>query len=295
VAWRQLIVRIAAPDLAETEALLRLAGALALSINDAGDHPLLEPGPGETPLWPSLELRALFPETIDLRQLGNLLSSSVRVERPPDVAELAEADWIAAWRQEVRARQFATGLWVVPAHAARPAGATHVVRLSMGLAFGTGRHATTSLCLDRLTPRLAAGASVLDFGCGSGILALAALELGAERAWAADNDPQALTATRANADLNGFRARLWIGSPDELPPIAADVVVANIVAGTLLECANRLAALAKPGATLVLSGILNDQRQVVERGFAAAFEDFAATDQDGWMCLTARRKHRALG
>ena len=290
MAWQRLVLHVDAGDLARAESLLSIAGAQSLSISDGADEPLLEPAPGETPLWRSLELSALFPTDVELAGLCDALETALGPATAPAVESLDDEDWIAAWRQRIAPCEFGARLWVVPAEASLEPMPGRELRLGMGLAFGTGRHATTSLCLEWLATRTLDDGDVLDFGCGSGILALAALTLGARRAWAVDNDPQALLATADNAKLNGFDAAIWIGDLDALPPIRADVVLANIVAGTLVVHAGRLAACARPGASIVLSGILESQRADVESAYAAYFEAFECASSDGWVRLVGRRK-----
>jgi ribosomal protein L11 methyltransferase len=293
VAWQQLILHLRAEELPQAEALLELAGAVALSIGDAADHPLLEPGPGETPLWPRIEVRALFAEHSDLRRLGAVLRETLSADRMPAIEVLADERWTDAWRERITVREFGTGFAVIPADAAATASPRHL-QLHMGLAFGTGQHATTALCLEWLAAQRLTGLTVLDFGCGSGILALAAIKLGAGRAYACDHDPQALAATSDNARLNDLQRDLWVGEPRSLPPLQADVILANIVAGTLIALADRFSACAARGATIVLSGILAEQRKDVESAYAAYFEDFRLTERDGWICVVARRNARAF-
>jgi ribosomal protein L11 methyltransferase len=164
------------------------------------------------------------------------------------------------------------------------------VRINMGLAFGTGEHPTTSLCLDWLEHHVASGITVLDYGCGSGILALAALVLGARFSYAVDNDPQALLATKANAALNGTAERLFVGSPERLPAVAVDVLAANILAGPLVELAPKLAGYAAPGGVLLLSGILEAQAARVATAYAPYLTNVEQTAREGWVLLVGRRK-----
>jgi len=159
----------------------------------------------------------------------------------------------------------------------------------MGLAFGTGEHPTTALCLEWLDENVRPGVRVLDYGCGSGILAIAALALGADQAWAVDNDPQALAATLANGELNGVSHRLMVGPPGVVPPLGVDVIVANILAGPLeLLAPTFIGCLAAHGA-VVLSGILQHQRARVQTAYAPYFENFASIERDGWVRIEARR------
>lgn len=288
--WQQLRVYVRAEHVPQAEALLRLAGALALAASDAGNDPVLEPAPGALPLWPHVELRALFAPGIDLERLRALVVAVVPAEKAATIAAVADTDWHAAWREQIMELKFGSSLAIVPADAPPAPGPARRLELHMGLAFGTGRHPTTALCLERLAADPPRGARVLDFGCGSGVLALAALVLGAKHAWAVDNDPQALTATADNARLNGLTDSVTIGTPDSLPAITVDLLLANIVAGTLIEQAPRFAAYARPGATVVLSGVLTQQRDAVEHAYSNYFEGFACAARDEWLCITARRK-----
>ena len=283
-------MRLAGADVAHAEALLELAGALALSCDDAGNDPVLEPPAGEAPLWPNVIVRALFPAHVDLAALASVLADAcgghVIAMEPLD-----DERWQAAARRAPTQRRIGARLWLSDARASSAAQAGEAeVRLAMGLAFGTGDHPTTALCLEWLEAHVRAETRLLDYGCGSGVLALAALALGAAAAWAVDNDSQALTATADNARLNGVAERLWLGPPEALPKIAADVVVANILAGPLVALAPTLSACAAPGAALVLAGILDSQREDVMRAYAPFCAEFELAERDGWARITARRR-----
>jgi ribosomal protein L11 methyltransferase len=290
VSWQQLIVRVRAQDVPHAEALLRLVGAVALAASDAGDDPLLEPAPGALPLWPHVELRALFAAGVDLERLRAVVEAAVHTEAASSIAAVVDQDWHAAWRERITALEFGSALAIVPAGADLGCRRMACVKLHMGLAFGTGRHPTTALCLDWLARHPPREARVLDFGCGSGVLALAALALGAQRAWAIDHDPQALTATEDNAGLNDRGASLWVGPPARLPAVEVDLVLANILAGTLIELVPRFAACTRPGAIVVLSGIVPAQREAVEAAYSSSFEGFEVAIQEQWLRITARRK-----
>jgi ribosomal protein L11 methyltransferase len=261
-----------------------------LSFDDAADDPVLEPPPGQTPLWPTVVLRALFPIDVDLQPLTHVLAEScgavaIRVET------LDDARWQGAMRRAPAARRIGSRLWLGPAdervHA--NAGETHV-RLHMGLAFGTGEHSTTALCLEWLEANLRADARVLDYGCGSGVLAIAALALGARGAWAVDNDPQALTATADNARLNGVAERLWLGPPEALAPVTADIVVANILAGPLVSLAAQLCGHAAPGGSVILSGVLAQQSTQVTAAYRPYCDHFAIERRGDWVRISADRR-----
>jgi len=284
-------LRAATADVARAEALLELAGAESISLHDAGDHPVLEPDPDTTPLWPNVEVRAQFRADFDLGTLCELLVDS-GVAAEVTVRPLPDEEWQHALRQGPAAQPIGRRLWLAPADdASAPPGRT-VVRLHMGVAFGTGRHATTALCLEWLEENTASGSTLLDYGCGSGVLALAALALGASSAWAVDNDAQALLATRANAALNGVVERLHVVAPESLPAVAVDVLAANILAGPLLMLAPELVACVRPGGRVVLSGILEAQAARVASAYAAYCHDIEQTARDGWVRLTAVRNSR---
>jgi len=289
VSRQRLTFRATAANVPRAEALLELAGAESLSLHDAADDPVLEPEPGTAPLWPDVELRALFPERADLSALRALLASSCAAADIA-VSVLDDEDWRAGVEQRFAARPIGSRLWLAPAkHAAGPPGRA-AVRLHLGLAFGTGEHPTTALCLDWLDAHMTAGETVLDYGCGSGILALAALALGARAAWATDNDPQALLATRANTVLNGVTDRLEVGAPEDLRAPVVDVLVANILARPLIELASTFAPRVRPGGHVVLAGILERQAGEVSAAYTPYFAGFERAEVDGWVRLAAVRK-----
>ena len=306
---QRLSLQLAAGDEPRAEALLELAGAQTISLHDAADDPVVEPHPSTAPLWPNVTVRALFAENADMAPLCKLVrtacaASNVAIEFVDD------ADWQRGLHQELHAKPIGRRLWLAPADDERAAFPGRVaVRLNMGLAFGTGEHPTTALCLEWLDSELSNGDTVLDYGCGSGILAIAALALGAKRAWAVDNDPQALLATAANAALNGATERLSIATPEALSAISVDdgsvvagsivagsvervrvdVCVANILARPLIELAATLAAHVQTGGAIVLSGILERQADEVAAAYAPYFESLTKTLRHGWVCLAARR------
>jgi ribosomal protein L11 methyltransferase len=283
-----LTFTVASKDVPRAEALVELAGADAISLHDAADDPVLEPEPATAPLWPTVIVRALFAGDADLSRLSELLRAACAAERLT-VTDLEESDWQRGLRQTVAARPIGGRLWLAPADdAAVPTGRIGI-RLNMGLAFGTGAHPTTALCLDWLDAQLPSGATLLDWGCGSGVLAIAALALGATRAWAVDNDPQALIATTANAALNRVSERLFVGAPSALPPITVDVLVANILAAPLIELAPAFAARVEPNGALVLSGVLNHQTSGIVTAFERHFGAFEVATSEGWARVTARR------
>ncbi|HZH43779.1 MAG TPA: 50S ribosomal protein L11 methyltransferase [Lysobacter sp.] len=287
------------------ENALEDVGALAVTLADAhADAPdeqaIFEPGVGETPLWDAITLTALFPHDADpLVLLAALEAFDPALDWSQARFEpVADQDWERAWLDQYTPLKFGTRTWIVPWNHALPDGAdagdAAVVRLDPGLAFGSGTHPTTALCLEWLDALASAGAlagaRVLDFGCGSGILALAALKLGAAAADGVDNDPQALTATRDNAERNGVGERLTVFAPEQAPAATYPVVVANILASALIELADVLAARVAPGGRIALSGILAGQEDEVIARYAAAFTDLRADRRDDWMRVTGVRR-----
>lgn len=274
------------------EAALESAGALALTMSDAGDEPQLEPPLGATPLWSRVRVTALFPADPDTlgRVEGLAESLSDHLAGEPQFERLADQPWERAWLDDFAPARFGRRLWVCPR--GQPAGdpGAVVVQLDPGLAFGTGHHPTTALCLRWLDDAELTGKTVLDYGCGSGILAIAALRLGAARAVAVDHDPQALEATRANAAENGVGARLLACVPGEQPPLHPDVLLANILAGPLVDLAPGFGTAVLPGGLLALSGILADQAAEVAAAYKTDFVLDAPRLDGDWVLLSGRRR-----
>ena len=260
--WLQVHVLTDCAHASAVEAALQTAGAVSVTLLDAQDQPVLEPAPGETPLWPQVRVTGLFDGDSDATALRDRLGAAL-APGPPGalrVEPLQDQAWERAWLEHFRPMRFGRRLWVVPGgQAADLADGDVAIELDPGLAFGTGTHPTTALCLEWLDSLALGGRRVIDLGCGSGILAVAALRLGAASAVAIDHDPQALLATRENAARNGVAARLMVLDTTAAPPAPADVVLANILAGTLIELAPGITALVAPGGRLALSGILADQ------------------------------------
>lgn len=286
--WGQVHVTTRDSDAVE-DALLEL-GALSVTLADAADAPVLEPAPGETPLWPELIVTGLFEADQDLeavrealRDQGLAEAAQIRLER------LGERCWERAWLDDFAPMRFGHRLWVSP-HEAEPVWPADavVLRMDPGLAFGTGTHPTTRLCLEWLDQADLRGAHVIDYGCGSGVLAVAAALLGAASVQAYDIDPQAITATRDNARANGVEDRISLLPPDQPPHTAADIVLANILAGTLITLAKPITTLVKPGGCLVMSGILSEQAQSVTDAYAEQFL-LNAANSEAWVRLDGRR------
>ncbi|WP_313213286.1 50S ribosomal protein L11 methyltransferase [Stenotrophomonas acidaminiphila] len=285
------------------ENALEDVGALAVTMLDAdadtsNERAILEPGVGQTPLWNELVLTALFPaETNALALLAALEAFDAGLDwSSAGFRAVEDEDWERAWLDQFQPMRFGQRTWIVPwnhelPEAAQAADAA-VVRLDPGLAFGSGTHPTTALCLRWLDQLSAEGElqsrTVLDFGCGSGILALAALKLGAAAAVGVDNDPQALTATADNGERNGVHIAAWL--PQDEPAATYPVVVANILASALDALAELLAARVAPGGRIALSGILHGQEGELLERYAPWFEQLEAVQDGDWIRITGVRR-----
>lgn len=281
------------------ETALEDVGALAVTLLDAdaetpNERAILEPGVGETPLWQLVTLNALFAQGTDQDALLAALEAfdGGLDLRSAQFRTVEDQDWERVWMDQYQPMRFGERLWVYPWNIepeGLPADAV-VLRLDPGLAFGSGTHPTTALCLEWLQAQDLRGREVLDLGCGSGILAIAALKLGAAAAVGIDNDPQALTASRDNAERNGVGERLAVYLPDDAPARTYPVLVANILAGTLDVLAERIADYCAPGAAIALSGILHGQEDELLRRYAPWFEALAVTRKDDWVRIDGRRR-----
>ena len=262
-----------------------------MTLEDAGDDPQLEPQPGTTPLWPRVRVRALYERVVDTETVCAELGVASTVTNV-QVRKIAGRDWLAAAREDIEPIELGP-LWIGPKWAAPPPDRV-VVRLEPGLAFGSGRHPSTRLCLERLAAAPPVGLEVIDYGCGSGILAVAAAMLGARRVTALDIDPQALEATAENARANGASDRVSVVSADGATPTPkvepASFVMANILAGTLIELAPVLSALTRPGGRLMLSGVLEAQAGDVAAAYRAEIDMQVGGERDGWVRLDGRRR-----
>lgn len=303
--YLELSLRCSESDQPRYENALEDVGALAVTLLDAdadtsNEHAILEPGVGQTPLWHALVLTALFPaETDALALLAALESFDPGLDwSNASFRSVEDQDWERAWMDQYVPLRFGARTFIVPWDQALPEEAANaeaaVVRLDPGLAFGSGTHPTTALCL-RWLDQLAdeeklQGATMLDFGCGSGILALAALKLGAASAVGVDNDPQALTATFDNAQRNGVGERLAVYLPEDEPLATYPVVVANILASALDALAETLANRVAPGGRIALSGILQGQEQELLHRYAPWFEQLTATQEGDWMRIDGLRR-----
>lgn len=301
----QLTFETSSPE--DLEAACFAAGALAVTLLDAANAPIagsgsgiagggsaiLEPAPGETPLWPQVRLVALFEQGTDPAAarlaiesaLGEAFAGTLGTM---NAEELADRPWEREWLKDFRPMRFGTRLWVCPHDQAPPQTDAIVVRLDPGLAFGTGTHETTAMCLSWLDAAQLQHLDVADYGCGSGILAIAALLLGARSASSIDLDPQALVATRENARRNGVEGSLEVLSVTDPRPLV-DVLLANILAQPLIDLAPGLKSMVRPGGIAVLSGILESQAEAVASAYAPWFDMRPFATRNDWVCLEGVR------
>ncbi len=289
--WFQLIFESDAEQAPRVADWLDAVGAVSVTLNDSADQPLYEPPPGATPLWNRTTVVGLFPDDADMEAtLIRLAEQSAPEPLPTHRLEaLPDQDWERAWMDAFEPMRFGERLWIVPSWHTPPEPAAVNILLDPGLAFGTGTHPTTRLCLEWLDGLELDGCSVIDYGAGSGILAIAAALLGASTVLAVDNDPQALLATEDNARRNGVERRIDSQLPQHIPAVQADLLIANILAGPLIALSARLAHLVRPGGQLGLSGILPDQAEAVLEAYRPWFDMDAPTEHEGWIRLNGRR------
>jgi ribosomal protein L11 methyltransferase len=297
----QLILPIGAADPAPYEDALLAAGASSITLEDEGDDPVLEPLPGTTPLWPRVRLKALFDGTADPEQLLDSLTAELGGELGQPLSQarfetLADRAWEREWLKDFKPMRFGRRLWICPGGQRPPADASPsaneavLIELDPGLAFGTGTHPTTALCLEWLDAADVVGRRVIDYGCGSGILAIAAAKLGATAVDAVDIDPQALLATRDNAERNSVTRLITPQLVEGASLAPADILLANILAGPLESLAPTFAALVGTGGRLVLAGILRNQAEAVATRYAPWFDIAPAVVRDDWARLDGVRR-----
>ncbi len=303
--WLEVTLDTTREEVETLEDWLLEAGALSITLRDSHDdedlaHAVLEPVPGEVRLWEELRLVGLFARETELDQLHDALylaAATMGLSIPVfTVSRLQDREWERTWMDSFKPMQFGDHFWICPTEQSPPDSEAINLRLDPGMAFGTGTHATTAQCLAWMgqqtarTLRPMAGCRVIDYGCGSGVLAIAALLLGAEKAWAVDIDPQALTATRDNALQNGVLDQLEIGMPDLVTDISVELVLANILFKPLMELADTLAALVVPGGRLIVSGILSEQMVPLSERYGEHFDFEPGQARDGWALMTAIRR-----
>lgn len=288
MAWFQIRFRADADQVDRLEELLLEQGAVAVTLEDAADQPILEPELGTMPVWDKTQIVGLFGANLNSQKIVDLLAQQYQQPLPPYKIEIVEdKDWTRAWMDDYHPMPFGDRLWVCPSWREPPEKDAVNLLLDPGLAFGTGTHPTTSLCLKYLDKEVKGGELIVDFGCGSGILGIAALLLGAKQMVGIDIDPQALTATKDNAQRNKIEEHKYqVYLPKNTPAVEADITVANILAGPLVALGAQIAALTRSGGKLALSGLLAEQADQVLAHYSQWFKMNAPQHQDEWIILT---------
>ncbi len=292
-AWAEVSLSVSREQAEQAELALHSQGALAITFEDQADDPVLEPALGTAPLWPVVNLRGLFEHPADRLAITFALMASGVVQRPEAISwrEVADQDWERAWMDRFQPMQFGRHLWIVPSGMQGPDDPSAVqLKLDPGLAFGTGTHPTTALCLEWIDGLDFEGLRALDFGCGSGVLGIAAALKGAASVCCVDNDPQALLATTDNAARNGVSATLHCCLPKDWPVGQYDVILANILAGPLIELAPQLMSCLANEAHIVLSGILEHQANEVAAAYAGACGRLTQQQREEWVRLHGQRQ-----
>ena len=263
------------------------SSALAVSLLDAKDNPIYEPGLNEMPLWDDVKVIALFEHNTEAEETLALLATLLEYTPNYSIAVIEERDWVAETQAQFAAQCFANKLWVYPDWQAIPSDQQPALKLAPGLAFGTGTHPTTQMCLEAIAHFVKPNATLIDFGCGSGILGLAALTLGADYVYCVDIDPQALEATQNNALLNTQNEeKLFIGLAQELPKVKVDILAANILAKPLIELSSLFESLLKPKGRLILAGVLDTQADLLIEAYRPWITLTAFAQKEEWVCLT---------
>lgn len=294
--WIQAILDIQPEQAEQFEDLLLAIGAQAVTLTDGADQPIYEPKLGTTPLWDKSKLTALFdaeqPLAYQMQQLVALYEEETGTNFPHFKLDLVEdKDWVREWMDTYKPIQFGDRLWICPSWLEKPDPSAVNLMLDPGLAFGTGTHPTTALCLRWLDGQDVTGKHVVDFGCGSGILGIAALLLDAKYMLGIDIDPQAVLATNENAERNGIiKDRYDVYLPENAPAAEADLVLANILAGPLVELKKNILAYLKPGGDLVLSAILETQAQSVVDAYSSDCDALKVTTEGDWVRITGRKR-----
>ena len=293
MSWLQLKIESSKSEALQLEALFEEIGAAAVLMEDSADQPLLEPPPGAQPLWDATRVIGVFTVDSEIDAIIEYLEARLGHPLPAHRVEVLEdKDWVRAWLDHYHPMCFGDRLWVVPSWTPPPQPNAINLLLDPGLAFGTGTHPTTALCLEWLDSLDLKDKVIIDYGCGSGILAVAALLLGAREAWCVDNDPQALTATRNNAAHNKVDDRIHTFMPEDMPStIKADIIVANILAGPLAMLAPTLASHTLAGSQIALSGIIQPQVDELRSVYSEWFDmDGLAIKEEDWCRLSGKRR-----
>jgi ribosomal protein L11 methyltransferase len=292
MSWWQFSVTCQAPELDCVESLLLDLGAVSISLSDAKEEPIYEPPPGASPIWQYSIVTGMFDSAIDHETLYQQLVAGLPAHLLTEVRrqELQDQDWEQAYKQHFQPIQCAPQLWIVPSWCEPPDPQATNIKLDPGMAFGTGTHPTTALCLAWLGEHDINQQRVIDYGCGSGILAIAACKLGAKQVVAVDIDKQALEASEWNSRANDIASdRIQISLPEQMDTRKADLLIANILAGPLIEFAPQFANLLNPGARILLSGILKTQLEEIQSAYRPYFDLDPAGFQGDWVRLSGIR------
>ena len=293
MSWHQISITTDKKTAAEVSDFFSEIGAVSVTYMDAEDQPVYEPAPGETKIWNQTKVIALFELDAEPELVKTLLFTKFKDKNLTHWFQeiLADQTWERSWMEHYHPMKFGNSLWVCPTGQEKTEANTTCMVLDPGLAFGTGTHATTALCLEWLADHDLKNKIVIDYGCGSGILAVAALLLGAKEAHAIDIDPQAITATIANAEKNNVLNKIKCYLPEQFKPFQADIVIANILAQPLCELSESISALIKPSGQLVLSGILKEQAKSVVSAYTQHnIQIQTPTIQQDWCRLNGTKK-----
>ena len=284
--WIQIILDTEVSRVEQISDDLFAIGAVSVTLQDAEDQPVYEPPLNTTPLWEKTRIVALFEGDTNTIKLEKQLHAFP----PYEIQNLEDQDWIRVCRDDFHPMSFGKHVWICPSWQIPPDPEGINILLDPGLAFGTGTHATTALCLEWLDQQVDfSSKTVIDYGCGSGILAITAVKLGATNVWAVDNDPQALDATLENAKKNSVDNFIQTVLPEQLPHIKADAILANILAGPLIKLASSFALYANTDALIVLSGILKNQGDEVIAAYKPYFTIKKVVERDNWVRIIAQK------
>jgi ribosomal protein L11 methyltransferase len=292
-SWLSFLCRVREADVAIVEQCLEALGAAALTCEAAEEgHLVVDKLDGQQPLWPMCEVSGLFEVETDLSGLGELLKTQGVTLFDERTTRIYDQNWHESWRDQFSPQCYGNTLWVCPTWCEPPADQDRIIRLDPGMAFGTGNHATTALCLEWLaTNELVANAKVLDYGCGSGILAIAAAKMGAQSVTAVDIDDDAIRVANDNVLLNGL-GEISVLRPEALDNAGFDIILANILLEPLCGLSQRFAELLSPGGHIVLSGVLEDQVEQLIASYAGAFAMDARVQIDEWALVAGQSRSR---
>lgn len=291
--WQQLKIQLHSENASYFEQILFDSDAISISYLDAEDQPVFQEKPGSTPLWDNTFLLCLFNTKTDLGSLLNKLRCNTKVlnNKSLNIELIEDQDWERSWMKDFEPIQFGEKLWICPSWLSPPEPNAVNIKLDPGLAFGTGNHATTSLCLRWLDQADVRGSEVIDYGCGSGVLSIASALLGAVKVHSVDNDPQAISATIDNSRRNKVPGDvLTTYLPEAVPPVHADILIANILERPLIDLSEKFAELVKKGGYITLSGLLEEQIPSLLSCYDRWFDMEAPQVEQGWVLLCGTRK-----